>query len=196
MDLKRALAFSMLAGALAACGGSVSGNVVARQSETTRELAGTELYLVAASVENVTALGKACVAARDWYDRYRDERARLIATQRAHGDSASWNDGRRSERTRGNHLRLAALYQDSLSLLPSPPDDSVDSVATRMSSATAAIDDRGHYSTPRVRSGKYFVVLPGLGWAGADVHQWGVRLDLPLVKLQPACVAVGPQLDR
>lgn len=147
---------------IAACG-TISGDVSARRPETVRQMAGTTMYLVPATVENGATLGRACEGAREWFDRHRSEYARLAA----------------------------AGYRDSARALAQAPPDEPDSVAIRLAAKSVTVSDGGEFNFGRTAAGNYFIVIPGLGWTGVTAKHWPVHVPLRLDRLQPSCAVIG-----
>lgn len=187
----QAVALVALSTTFAACG-AVSGDVAATGdlSKTVGALAGSKVYLVPATIENVTELAKRCDLADEWYNRSRGEHARLIAMRALHADSAAAS-AKRSPEVARRHLHAASLYADSLSHLPVAPPTDPDSLVTRMSTRSTTLDRHGHYAFSRIPPGQYFVVTPGVGWTGTVVGRLPVRLDIRLSRLESACAALG-----
>lgn len=121
------------------------------------------------------------------------EHTRLSRAEIAHVDTAAAAAKMRSDVVRQRHLQIAALYRDTLARLPAAPPNDPDSVVRTMSSDSTTIDSNGHYELMNIRPGQYFVVTPGVGWSGAVVGHFAVRLDLDLRpgRLQAACAVLG-----
>lgn len=177
--MRRNLPTMLVAVIIAACG-TISGDVSARRPETVRQMAGTTMYLVPATVENGATLGRACAGASEWFDRHRSEYARLVSIQRAHADSGG-----------ARHATAAASYSDSARALAQAPPDEPDSVAIKLAAKSVTLSDAGEFNFGRAKAGNYFIVIPGLGWTGVTAHHWPVHLPLRLDRLQPSCAVIG-----
>jgi hypothetical protein len=144
----KTLAAAVLVVSATGCGavsGSVSGS--RNEAEIVRGLTGAKVYLVPATIENVTELSKGCDASSEWYDRYRGEHQRLGHMWSIYAESAA---ARASSGEWHRYLNVANIFRDSVARLPHAPPTEPDSLLATMRLRTTTMDAHGHYGFSRI----------------------------------------------
>jgi hypothetical protein len=163
--------------ALGGCSGSIAGEAgLTRTADgQPRGLAGTPVYVLPATTNVTERINASCDSAIMRYAQTKAEMTRLQAA------AAS---------VHATPFQRAAT-RDSLTALMAARLPDPESLVPQLSSAQSRIDSLGHFAVAPLAHGRYFVVVPGLGWAGAAVAHSRVPITLTPGSAAGACTAIG-----
>jgi hypothetical protein len=163
--------------AIGGCSGSIVGEAALTRTADgqPRGLAGTPVYVLPATTRVTERINASCDSAIMRYAQIKDEMTRLQAAAANVHTTPSQRDATRDSLT----ALMAARLPDPESLVP------------QLSSAQSRIDSVGHFVVAPLQPGRYFVVVPGLGWTAAAVAHSRVAVTLTPGSAAGACTAIG-----